>query len=436
MVGLVSTELSKGANAPVPTAELTVEVSWQAAPGMELDASALLLTEAGKVRSDEDFIFYNQPASADGSVKHAGSLPGGGDRLVVDAGRAAGRDRQGRVHGLDPQRGQYLLQVGGAKIAVLQGGQPVVSYAISGLTHGDRASSSASSTAARGRGSSAPSGRATATGLKGIATEFGISVDDDPAPAPPPRRAAPAAAAPIDLNKKRAIDLRKQVESSSPVLLKKFDAAQVSLEKKGLLSERAEVVLVLDVSGSSRSLFRSGAYQVLIDRFVAAALLFDDNGTLDTWLFDHRLHEAEAITMANREGWTDRQLARKDIWGMTEYAKPIDKIADGLVARRADADLRRLHHRRRQPRQARHDQGHPARLGAARVLPVHGDRQGQRLPVPAAARRADRARDRQRRLLRHQRSAGHQRRRVLRQGDDRVPGLARGRAEGGNPRVG
>ena len=83
----MSTELSKGANAPVPTAELTVEVSWQAAPGMDLDASALLLTDAGKVRSDEDFIFYNQPASADGSVKHAGSLPGGGDRLVVDAGR-------------------------------------------------------------------------------------------------------------------------------------------------------------------------------------------------------------------------------------------------------------------------------------------------------------------------------------------------------------
>ena len=100
----MSTELSKGANAPVPTAELTVEVSWQAAPGMDLDASALLLTDAGKVRSDDDFIFYNQPASADGTVKHAGSLPGGGDRLVVDAGRVAGGDREGRVHGLDPQR--------------------------------------------------------------------------------------------------------------------------------------------------------------------------------------------------------------------------------------------------------------------------------------------------------------------------------------------
>lgn len=38
----------------------------------DLDASAFLLTSAGKVRSDADFIFYNQPKSADGSVSHMG----------------------------------------------------------------------------------------------------------------------------------------------------------------------------------------------------------------------------------------------------------------------------------------------------------------------------------------------------------------------------
>ena len=34
----------------------------------DLDASAFLLSVAGKVRSDADFIFYNQAKSADGSV--------------------------------------------------------------------------------------------------------------------------------------------------------------------------------------------------------------------------------------------------------------------------------------------------------------------------------------------------------------------------------
>jgi stress response protein SCP2 len=285
-----------------------------------------LLTDAGKVRSDEDFIFYNQPASADGTVKHTGSLPSGGDRIVVDAGRLPGAIEKVAFTASIHSTGHTFGQVNGAKIAVLQGGQPVVSYSISGLST-ETGLVFGELYRRQGAWKFRAVGQGYSTGLKGIATEFGISVDDDPAPASAP---PPAAAAPIDLHKKRAVDLRKQVESSSPVLLKKFDAAQVSLEKKGLLSERAEVLLVLDVSGSSRSLFRSGAYQVLIDRFVAAALLFDDNGTLDTWLFDHRLHEAESITMANREGWTDRQLQRKDIWGMTEYAKPIDKIADGL----------------------------------------------------------------------------------------------------------
>lgn len=38
----------------------------------DLDASAFLLTESGKVRSEADFIFYNQMQSTDGSVKHSG----------------------------------------------------------------------------------------------------------------------------------------------------------------------------------------------------------------------------------------------------------------------------------------------------------------------------------------------------------------------------
>jgi tellurium resistance protein TerD len=73
--------LSKGGNisltksAPGLT-NILIGLGWDAratdGAGFDLDASAFLLTEAGKVRSDADFIFFNQPASADGSVKHLG----------------------------------------------------------------------------------------------------------------------------------------------------------------------------------------------------------------------------------------------------------------------------------------------------------------------------------------------------------------------------
>ncbi|WP_269914355.1 TerD family protein [Acinetobacter sp. HY1485] len=46
----------------------------------DLDASAFLLGANGKVRSDADFIFYNQMRSAEGSVEHTGdNRTGAGD---------------------------------------------------------------------------------------------------------------------------------------------------------------------------------------------------------------------------------------------------------------------------------------------------------------------------------------------------------------------
>jgi tellurium resistance protein TerD len=55
----------------------------------DLDASAFLLNASGKVRSDADFIFYNQLNSIDGSVTHTGdNRTGEGDgddeSLLVD----------------------------------------------------------------------------------------------------------------------------------------------------------------------------------------------------------------------------------------------------------------------------------------------------------------------------------------------------------------
>lgn len=58
----------------------------------DLDSSAFLLTIAGKVRGDADFIFYNQAKSADGSVEHTGDNrtgAGSGDdeAILVDLSR-------------------------------------------------------------------------------------------------------------------------------------------------------------------------------------------------------------------------------------------------------------------------------------------------------------------------------------------------------------
>ncbi|GGJ80723.1 TerD family protein [Deinococcus aquiradiocola] len=74
---------------------LVVGLGWDArstdGQDFDLDASAFLLNSGGRVRSDADFIFYNQLRSVDGSVEHTGdNRTGAGDgddeQIKVDLG--------------------------------------------------------------------------------------------------------------------------------------------------------------------------------------------------------------------------------------------------------------------------------------------------------------------------------------------------------------
>jgi stress response protein SCP2 len=85
-------ELTKGQNTylgvgeqPLATARITV--SWQPAEGMTVDVSALLVAAGGRVRSDADFVFYNQPEAEDGAVRLLGKSENEGqaeDRLLIN----------------------------------------------------------------------------------------------------------------------------------------------------------------------------------------------------------------------------------------------------------------------------------------------------------------------------------------------------------------
>ncbi len=93
--------LSKGGNLSLSKSDPSLSkavlgLGWDArstdGQDFDLDASAFLLTASGKVRSDADFIFYNQLKSVDGSVEHTGdNRTGDGDgddeQIKIDLSR-------------------------------------------------------------------------------------------------------------------------------------------------------------------------------------------------------------------------------------------------------------------------------------------------------------------------------------------------------------
>lgn len=172
-------ELAKGANAPINTDEVVVEVLASA----QVDVAALLLTVAGKVRSDNDFIFYNQPrgpgvtAQPPNRIRIATrEVPADIDKIVVTASLDGsgppnwGRAGQLQLALVDPQRRTTLVTFTPTGLST--------ETAVVGLEIYRR----------QGVWKVRAVGQGYANGLAGIANDFGITVEDAP---PPTQRSVP-----------------------------------------------------------------------------------------------------------------------------------------------------------------------------------------------------------------------------------------------------
>ncbi|WP_406740492.1 VWA domain-containing protein [Streptomyces atratus] len=305
------TILSKGANVPVAASAVRAVLDWSAGPGVpDVDASALLLGSGGRVRSDDDFVFYNQPRHASGAVSHVGKRPGS-DSLDVHLA-ALGPDIE-RVALCASADGGTFGQVPGLCLRLLDSasGAELARFGITAAT--ETALVGGELYRRDGGWKFRAVGQGYASGLAGLATDFGISVDEDqpaagpgsrPVTPPYPARApsfdapvpsfnapVPAAGAPVPghvageprprLTKGEEhlpVDMRKRLSLRKQQVL-------VSLGKHGVPELRARVVLVLDASGSMGGLYRRGTVAGVAERMVAVAAQLDDDGQMQAWTF-------------------------------------------------------------------------------------------------------------------------------------------------------
>ncbi|WP_433527344.1 TerD family protein [Nocardia pseudovaccinii] len=185
--------MMKGANVAVPMSSVRVELGWQSGPGVpDADASALLLV-SGKVRSDNDFVFYNQPNHPSGAVRHEGKRPG---PTVIDTLSVNLAQVESQIDTI-----VIAASADGGTFGQFQGLYVRVLDAVSGAEAARFDSTGASTETAfvlgelyrrQGAWKFRAVGQGYATGLAGLATDFGISVDDPGAGQAPAGQAQPA----------------------------------------------------------------------------------------------------------------------------------------------------------------------------------------------------------------------------------------------------
>ncbi len=302
--------LTRGGNVGLAQAGLTgavvVTLTWQPAPGVDADLSAFLTTAAGRVRSDDDFVFYNQPAGAGGAVRHLGKTARGGttvDQVRIDPA-ALPADVEKVVIGASLDGAGTFGSLAGLAVEVAPDGGAPAAVRCELAAGPETALVFAEVYRRGGEWKVRAVGQGYTGGLAAMATDVGVSVDDEPAAAPAaaaaPAPAAPAAP-PVSMEKRRLVDLEKKLSAQAPQLLSLVKTAGVSLEKRGLGEHTARVALVLDISGSMAGLYRAGAVQRLAERVLALGLRFDDDGVVDVFLFGKEVHRPEGLRLEGHQ---------------------------------------------------------------------------------------------------------------------------------------
>ncbi|MCX4708531.1 MULTISPECIES: TerD family protein [Streptomyces griseus group] len=193
----------KGSNVPVDAAAVRAVLRWTPGAGVpDVDASALLLGASGRVRSDEDFVFYNQPRHPSGLVRRLPkrSVPEGlTDTIEADLGALDASVDQVVIAASSD--GAAFEQVPDLRIllfdAAFAEGDPLAVFDVRPET-GEETAIICGELYRRGEGWKFRAvGQGYPTGLIGLATAFGISVDESEAANDAQDPAAPAAAGPL-----------------------------------------------------------------------------------------------------------------------------------------------------------------------------------------------------------------------------------------------
>jgi tellurite resistance protein TerA len=234
--------ISISKQSPAP-AVVEIALSWEpATTPLTLDSSAFALNAQGKVRGDDDFIFYNQLALTGSGVQRASDgrsftvafakLPAGIERIVIALTIDQGQ-RRGQSFG-------QLSQVR-ADLRDAASKTPLAAFPMATKIMAETALIVGEFYLRNGEWKFRAVGQGFVGGLGPLARQYGVDVADDPEVAPPPPPAPrptvspPAPAKPIRLEK---ITLEKKGSS-------------ISLEKKGQGFEELVINLNWNQGGSS-----------------------------------------------------------------------------------------------------------------------------------------------------------------------------------------
>ncbi|MEK3673302.1 MULTISPECIES: VWA domain-containing protein [unclassified Paenibacillus] len=308
--------------------DLTIRLRWNTEhAGISVDAAAFLLSGQNRCERDEDFIFYGNPVSRDGTVSHTAEGENEESLLISLSGIPEQYARIAVTLTIyeGEQQNLRMKELSGLQLSLMdhKNGEELYRFDYGTDLSDETAVVAGELYRHQGEWKFSAVGSGFNGGLAALCKSYGLEVEPE---------AGNEAAATAELvektetiekvlekaegevdevEKAEKVEKVENVEKSETILPQTAPAADVNvlssidlrkkivgftLVKKQLTDVKARVGIVLDITGSMRNLYSSGIVQEVVERILAVACQLDDNGSLDVWVYDTEFSRLPPVT--------------------------------------------------------------------------------------------------------------------------------------------
>lgn len=302
--------------------DLTIRLRWNTElAGISVDAAAFLLSGQNRCERDEDFIFYGNPVSRDGTVSHTTEGENEESLLISLSGIPEQYTRIAVTLTIyeGEQQNLRMKELSGLQLSLMdrKNGEELYRFDYGTDLSDETAVVAGELYRHQGEWKFSAIGSGFNGGLAALCKSYGLEVEPE---------AGNEAAATAELLEKTE-KLEAVLEAAETVLPQTAPAADVNvlssidlrkkivgftLVKKQLTNVKARVGIVLDITGSMRNLYSSGVVQEVVERILAVACQLDDNGSLDVWVYDTEFSRLPPVTERDLGSYVFNHIMNND----------------------------------------------------------------------------------------------------------------------------
>jgi stress response protein SCP2 len=328
----MSATLTQGANAKLPQGQLSIQIRHK--DSVQTDMVALLLNSEGKVRSDDDLIFFNNSVGQ-GVQWNPPSIERGfqNHRIQVDPTQwVAGSGITKLVIALTidevSSKGKKFRDVQALQVEIFDS----VNNLVTALNLGRPSTETGFLIAEIYLHNGIPKVRCIAqgytTGLTGIVTDHGIEVADEEPSVKAAQPVVQDTQPKLDMTKRPSVS-EEEVAAQAPGLVNLHKQVISFAKDNNVLGERAAVYGLFDHSESmewsGRQFYSRGLVQYYGECGLSIALTFDDDKKIPTAKFDHRTFRLSEVTMANYSNFAQTLWTPSNMGG-TDFIGPMKSV--------------------------------------------------------------------------------------------------------------